>query len=391
MSSPARAAQAQPADVAQQIADALRDGNQAAAATVKLPMPTYDGKAELLKSFLKKYEAWCTVSRLTDVQAAETAQFALTGEANIWFLNQADSNAPCVTSWAALRTALQERFTGKLAPGELAVLLDSLTQKPAESVQTFVDRIHRVQFLVDEAAEEAGPALQPQERLTVHDNAVCMQFLRGMKKSLRRVVCAREQLTTLKDYVNAAKAAESAERDNPSSGAAAAELSAASDALEALNFNAPGRRNAQGGRGRGCGRARRPDTQNQDGQRISFASTVCYNCNKVGHISTFCPSNPNSSANRRPQGQGQGQQQQQQQRQGRQQGRGRGGRQQRGRRNNQQQPRNFQQAGNFQADVCDYNNQQGEQQQEQDEYTEEATLSLSGYSDFSGSMQDFFE
>ena len=388
MSSPSRAAgAAAQQSVAQQIADALRTGHQGASTAVKLPMPTYDGKPELLKSFLSRYETWCTVSNLSDTQAAETAQFALTGTANIWFLNQSDDKAPCVSSWQELRVALTERFTGKLAPGELAVLLDSLNQKASESVQDFVDRVHRAQHLADEAADEAGgPQQPPADRKRAHDRAVCMQFLRGLKKSIRRVVCARESLTTLADFVKAAKAAESAEKDNPTSGAAAAELSTSS-ALEALNIGGGQQTNRQGGRGRGRFRQQRRPAERQDSnQRLSFASTVCYNCNKVGHISTFCPTDPNSSANKRSQQQ---QQPQQGQRQPRQQFRGRGGRQQRGRRNNQQQQRNQQP---YQANVFDYAEQPAEQEAAQAEYTEEAnTLSLSGYSNLSGSMQDFFE
>ena len=280
----------------------------AAQGSTKLSMPTFNGKKEDLKAFISLFQIWAEVGNLSDAKTAEAAGFALRDEAATWFQNMKDRGEAASTSWTELKTALNERFKSAPATGELARLLDSLVQGKNESVAAFVDRIHKVQFMVNEVNKKAGGVaanLEAADQLGIHDDQFRMQFLRGMKKSYRKIVVTTPNLTTLKDYIKAAECAETAEKDSQQE-ARVEEVDGQQDEEDVYVFYQTNR-----GFNRGRGRAPFRGRQRGRGRGAGAPNPQCYVCEQYGHISLCCPSSPFAAAARRGQ-----QQQQQQPRQG---------------------------------------------------------------------------
>jgi hypothetical protein len=280
--------------------------------SVKVPMPQFSGETGTLTRFLRNFEAWCTMVKITDDTRATVVGhcFKEGTMAAEWYEATYNPDTGNMEDYEEVKRLMLEWFDRVQTPGELTRLLEGLSQKKGETVDGFCDRVKRAMTHVTRELEWP-PGLpkddKPALRESVQQHFGKVFFLQGLQAGFRQLVCATEA-TTFQQYVDAARRTEGTAKDMKT-GPAVMEADEMDEADE-LDATGPVRgrgRGAAGGwqtrgrgrtsfqRGRGAPRTSAPASRSATtpaggGARSgkAFPVDMCARCGKSGHWRADC-------------------------------------------------------------------------------------------------------
>ena len=272
---------------------------QAAKADRSIRLQEFDGDKPPFRDWCQHVNMCLTAAGWTQEIAAQKAVLMLKGKAAIWLQNQMSKETEGLLTWFPpevngirppnLFTLLENRFHTTTTPIELSQLRATLVMKDNEDVETFFDRVERVQFELDKHLPLNFRTTQKAAYNIVHDQQVFANFHSGLKSEIRshvttvNAVTIGEARTAAIAYEQGSKARKSKpgsvfsmdSHTTPTMESLASQIAALSTSI----------RGGQSGKGRGGkGGAQQQQSNSTDDDSVGY----CLYCGYVGHQRPKC-------------------------------------------------------------------------------------------------------
>jgi hypothetical protein len=273
---------------------------QAARADRSIRLQEFDGDKPPFRDWCQHVNMCLAAAGWTQEVTAQKAALMLKGKAAIWLQNQMAKETEGLLTWFPpvvegvrppnLFTLMENRFHTTVTPIELSQLRATLVMKDNEDVETFFDRVERVQFELDKHLPTHFRTTQKAAYGIVHDQQVFSNFHSGLRPDIRSHVTTVNALTIGEARAAAIAYEQGSKARKPKQGSVfsmgqqqAPTLELLASQIAALSTSIRG---GQGGRGRGGkgGAQRQRASTSADDDSVDY----CLYCGYIGHQRPKC-------------------------------------------------------------------------------------------------------